>query len=256
MVEKPMAPTVADADRLIAAARQAGRYLTVNHNYRNMPAFVQMREVIASGVLGRIIQLRMAWHGFYRRWDWQTLREYGGGMLANYGSHGVDRALLFMPDVEPEVFCHMETTPLWAGDAEGHVKIILRAPGLPLIDLEMTCACAFPQDDWLVMGTQGGLTGSQRGLRWRYYDPTEAQPRPLDPRPTPDRSYNHEELLWHEESYIPTGEDPWGYRKIWLDFYRTLRQGASLAITPESVRREIAVLDACRSTIPAKLGAP
>jgi len=246
MAEKPMAPSVAEADRMIAAARQAGRYLTVDHNYRNVPAFIKLREVIDSGVLGRIIQFRMAWHGFGRRWDWQTLKEYGGGMLANYGSHAVDRALLFMPDVEPEVFCQMETTPLWAGDAEGHVKIILRAPGAPLMDLEMTCACAYPQEDWLVMGTQGGLTGGQRGIRWRYFDPREVPPLVLDRRPTPDRSYNHEDLPWHEGSFTPSGEDAWGYRKVWMDFWRTLREGAPLAITAESVRREIAVLDACR----------
>jgi len=246
MAEKPMATGIAEADRMIAVARQAGRFLTVNHNYRNMPAFVKLREIVESGLLGRIIEIRMAWHGFYRRWDWQTLKEFGGGMLANYGSHAVDRALLFLGEAEPEVFCHMEHTPLYAGDAESHVKIILRARGKPLIDIELTNACAYPQEDWLVMGTQGGLSGSQRQLRWKSFDPQALPPRPLTREPTPDRSYNHEELPWQEEVYTPSGEDAWGYRKIWLDFYATLRHGAPLAITPESVRREVAILDACR----------
>ncbi len=250
MAEKPMAHNLADADRMLAVARETGRFLTVNHNYRNIPGFLKLREVIDSGVLGRIVEIRMAWHSFQRRWDWQTLKEFGGGMLNNYGSHAVDRALVLLGDVEPDVFCHMECTPLYAGDAESHVKIILRARGRPLIDIEMTSACAYPQEDWLVMGTQGGLAGSARQFRWKYFDPQAVPARPLTREPTPDRSYNHEELPWQEEAYTSPDEDSWGYRKTWLDLYATLRQGAPLAITPESVRREIAVLEACRRLSP------
>jgi len=250
MLEKPMAGSLAEADHLIAVAQETGRHLTINHNYRNKPGFLKLRQVIDSGILGRIIEIRMAWHGFYRRWDWQTLKEFGGGMLNNYGSHAVDRALVLLGDAEPAVFCHMQRTPLYAGDAESHVKIILQAPGKPLIDIELTNACAYPQEDYLVMGTQGGLTGSDWHLRWKYLDPKALPPRPLTREPTPDRSYNHEELPWQEESYTPPDEDAWGYRKTWLDFYATLRQGAPLAITAQSVRREIAVLEACRSLSP------
>lgn len=34
---------------------------------------------------------------------------------------------------------------LTLGDAEDHVKIILKAPDSPLIDIEVTRACAYPQ---------------------------------------------------------------------------------------------------------------
>ncbi len=250
LVEKPMAESLAGADRMIAVARETGRVLTVNHNYRNMPGFLKLKEVLGSGRLGRIVMIRNAWHGFSRRWDWQTLREYGGGMLNNYGSHAVDRALQLMGEVEPAVFCHMERTPLWAGDAESHVKIILQAQGSPMIDIELTSACCYPQDDWLVMGTQGGLTGTLKRLRWKYFDPGALPPRPLSREPTPDRSYNHEDLPWQEETWEAPDEDYWGYRKIWFDIYATLREGKPLAITPESVRREIAILEQCRRLSP------
>ncbi len=250
LVEKPMAESLADVDRMIAAAHEAGRLLTVNQNYRNMPGFLKVCEVIDSGKLGRIVQIRIAWHGFSRRWDWQTLREFGGGQLNNAGAHVVDRALLLLGDMDPEVFCRMEQTPLYSGDAESHVKIILQAKGRPLIDIELTSACAYGQNEWLVMGTQGGLTGTASSLSWKYYDPQAAPPRPVSRVPTPDRSYNHEELPWQEETWKLAGDGDYGYRKVWLDLYAALRQGQPLAITAESVRRQIAVLDKCRAQNP------
>jgi predicted dehydrogenase len=246
LVEKPMADRLSDADRMIEVARETGRLLTVNQNYRNTPAFLKVREVIESGKLGRIVMIRIAWHGFSRRWDWQTLKEFGGGQLNNAGAHVVDRALLLLGDAEPEVFCHMERTPLYAGDAESHVKIILKPDNGPMIDIELTSACAYPQDEWLVMGTQGGLTGSAQKLRWKYFDPQRLPPRPVSRQPTPDRSYNSEELPWQEETCDLSAASNWGYDKVYLDLHATLRQGQPLAITPESVRRQIAVLERCR----------
>jgi scyllo-inositol 2-dehydrogenase (NADP+) len=74
--EKPLALSVADADRMIDAAREAGRVLTVFHNMRYWPDVAKVRQVVESGKLGRIVQIRLTMQRFARRWDWQTLREY------------------------------------------------------------------------------------------------------------------------------------------------------------------------------------
>ncbi len=251
IVEKPFATNLRDADRMLAAARETGCLLTGSQDQRYAPDFLKVREVIESGRLGRIVLVRIAWHWFRRRWDWQTLKEFGGGSLNNDGSHVIDQALVLLGNVEPEVFCQMERTPLSFGDAEDHVKVILRAPGAPLIDLEFTNACAYPQDIWLVMGTQGGLTGSHTHLRWKSIDPRILPARQVSREPTPDRSYNREELPWVEETCDVSKE---GHRtnnqRLYHGLYATLRRGAPLAITPESIRRQIAVLEKCRELCP------
>jgi hypothetical protein len=100
------------------------------------------------------------------------------------------------------------------------------------------------------MGTQGSLAGDRRTIRWKYFDPAEVPPLVLDTRPTPDRSYNSEELPWHEES-CPVAEDFGAWeRQLYRDLYATLRQGAPLAITPQSVRRQVAILEKCRELSP------
>lgn len=251
LVEKPMGRDLHEVDEMIAVAQETGQILTVSQNYRYAADFQKVKEIIESGGLGRVIQVRIAVHQFGRRWDWQTLKKFGGGILNNHGAHVIDWALLLLDDPEPEVFCDMQTTPLYAGDADSHVKLILRPQAGPLIDIELTHACAYPQDAWLVMGTRGGLTCDRRIVRWKYFDPDEAPPLVLETQPTPDRSYQREELPWHEETCELIRDPIAEMQQLYRDLYATIRHGAPLVITPESVRRQVVILETCRALSPA-----
>jgi len=247
--EKPMAASVREADRMIRAAKKAEGLLTVFHNRRFDPDFLALREVIDSGKLGRIVQIRIANHGFGRRWDWQTLKKYAGGTLNNTASHLIDQALVLMGHPEPKVFCVRDRT-LTLGDADDHVKVVLSAPGRPTLDVEATSACAVKQETWLVMGTQGGLSGSSSELRWKYFEPEELPPLTLDTRPTPDRSYNRDPLTLHEECWSGEPGAIHGHLIFYTKLFEALRAGKEVPVTPESVRRLIAVLDECRGQAP------
>lgn len=52
LVEKPMALSTAEADAMVAAARAAGRVLTVDHNRWFDPVVVRARQLLDSGRLG------------------------------------------------------------------------------------------------------------------------------------------------------------------------------------------------------------
>lgn len=249
--EKPMATRLADADEMIATARKAKKVLSIFQNRRYAADFLKVREVLDSGKLGRIVMIRMAVHGFGRRWDWQTLKEYGGGSLNNTGPHFLDQALQLMGgDEVPEVFCHLDRA-LTCGDADDHVKVILRLKNHPMIDLEITAACPYGQGAWLVMGTCGGLSGTASALKWKYFDPKDLPPRQVDRKPTPDRSYNSEPVPWKpEESWDAKAEPGPPAHQFYVDLYGVLRHGQSLVITPESVRRQMAVLEECHRQCP------
>jgi scyllo-inositol 2-dehydrogenase (NADP+) len=228
-------------------------------NRRYEASYLKVREIIASGVLGRIFQIKLTVHSFSRRWDWQTLRAFAGGQVRNNGVHFLDQSLQLMDlasgasmPVEPEVFYHAANA-LSLGDAEDSFKIILRAPGAPLVDFELVSACAYAQEPWLVMGTQGTLAGNFDALRWKYVRPEELSPRRLDTQPTPDRSYNRDDLQFHEENWAATPPDektPAAFSAMTLayysDLYRTLREGAPLAVPPEGVRRVMRVVEQCK----------
>lgn len=240
--EKPMATTLAEADRMIETARETGRILTIFQQRRYNPDFVKVREVIDSGVLGRIVQIRLTESRFSRRWDWQTLQKFGGGTLNNTGPHFLDQALQLFGPKQPEVFCGLDRA-LTLGDADDHLKLVLKAEGQPIVDIEISSCDVFPPPTWHVLGTRGGLTGSTRQLRWRWVVDDEMPPRELDLRPTPNRSYNRDELTWHEDEWEATGDNAEAYRNFYRDLYATLREGKPLAITPESVRRVMWLTD-------------
>jgi scyllo-inositol 2-dehydrogenase (NADP+) len=247
--EKPMAGSLKEADRMIAAAQRHGRVLSIFQNRRYSPDFLQVRKVIRSGVLGRIALIRIAYQGFGRRWDWQTLKKYEGGSMNNAGPHAIDHALnLFGPDM-PRVFCLRDRT-LTLGDADDHVKIVLYGKDRPSVEVEITAACPYPQNSWLVMGTQGGLSGNAAELKWKYFNPRRLTRRAVSEVPTPDRSYNSETLPCVEKTWIRDRDRGPNETGFYLDLFKTVRRGAPLEVKPEEVRMQMRVMEACRRQAP------
>jgi predicted dehydrogenase len=253
LCEKPLARCVADVDRLIAAASQAGRLLAIFQQSRFAPYFVQIRKVIASGVLGRIVMIKTASNGFGRRWDWQTLQECNGGNLLNTGPHPLDQVLQLFGEAMPEIKCVMDRTNTF-GDAEDHVKLLMTARNRPTIDLEISSCAAYSPYNYLVHGTRGGLMASQAEVNWKYYKPEQAPKRKLIREPLPDRQYCSEKLNWTERKWtVPKAKaDLFAYmaRQFYTHLYATLTQGAPLVVTPAQVRRQIAVIEECHRQNP------
>ncbi len=258
--EKPLAGRVRDVDRLFAAARKARRVLAVFQQNRFAGHFRQVRKVIASGVLGRIVQVSIASSGFSRRWDWQTMKDRLGGSLLNTGPHLVDQALqIFGTDVMPEVSCHMDCGAT-LGDAEDHVVVALRGRGRPLVTVEISSCCPYSTDYWRVYGTRGGLSGGGSHMEWRYYLPREAPRRKATRVPIvgPDGkpAYCREQLTWHTGAWDAAKDKPG--RSLTGEFYdglyKTLTARAPLAITPKEIRRQIAVIEACHKQNPQIYG--
>lgn len=247
--EKPMAISMEEADAMVSAAAASDRVCSVFQQRRYNPDFVKVREIIDSGLLGRIVQVRIAESKFTRRWDWQTLQKYGGGSLNNTGAHFLDQALQLFGPATPTVFCALDRT-LTLGDADDHVKLVFTAPDSPTIDIEISSCDAFPPPTWHVYGTQGGLQGTTRSLRWKWINLEEQEVRSLDLRPTPDRSYNSDKLTWHEDSWEFSGDINDAYRGYYHDLYATIRQDAPLVITPESVRRTMWLQEECHRLAP------
>jgi scyllo-inositol 2-dehydrogenase (NADP+) len=252
LCEKPLARRAAEVDKLIDASKKMGKTLAIYQQSRYSPAFQKIREIIASGNIGRVVQAGIAYNGFARRWDWQTLQERNGGNLMNTGPHPVDQALqLFGTDVMPKVTCLMDRANSF-GDAEDYVKLILSGSGRPTIDVEISSCCAYPSGNYNIQGTLGGIKGSTNHLDWKYYRPAEAPAQHLVTEPltkadgTP--TYCGEELKWYEESW-DMAKDTDLFNTMSSQFYtmlyNTLANGEPLKITPHEVRQQISVIEQC-----------
>ena len=108
-VEKPVGAVAADARAVAAAVAAAGVASAVGFNYRNAPAVVTARQLIAAGDLGTPTHAR-----FYLRSDyaahprgglsWRFERERGGtGVLGDLASHGIDLARYLVGEIDAVV---------------------------------------------------------------------------------------------------------------------------------------------------------
>ncbi len=97
MVEKPMALTLDDCDRMIAAAEKNRVKLMVAHTRSFNPPIRAMRQVISSGRLGRVTQvhtLRYSPWLLRPREPGEIITELGGGVCYRQAPHQVDIARL------------------------------------------------------------------------------------------------------------------------------------------------------------------
>jgi predicted dehydrogenase len=97
LIEKPIASTLAEAEKLLDAARAGNGRVLVGHLRRLYPAIRVAREVVQSGLLGEI---RAAQAREGSRWDWGAASAYVvtspfGGVLYDTGAHVLD-TLLFL----------------------------------------------------------------------------------------------------------------------------------------------------------------
>jgi len=253
--EKPIAVRVKDIDRMIRAAEKAGRILAPFQNSRFSPAFMKLQEVIASGVLGRIIHIRINVSNFARRWDWQTRQQYWGGNLNNTGPHPLDQAIMLFGPEEPRVFCRMGCFNPFGGDADDFCAVTLYGENSPTVEVLISSYQAYPQgDQYSVSGTYGGLAGGSDGLRWRYFDPAEAPSHELLPGWSDKRQYCREDLPWREEKWTPPKEQIGLFhvcsRAFYNNLYDVLVNNRALVVTPAQVRRQVAVIERCHSLNP------
>ncbi len=112
MVEKPIACTLVEADRMIAACREAGVWLSVNFVLRYDSGPLDVRRLVASGAIGEVIAVSFRsvgrkpdhyWTGGYTnrvQTDWRKYRKRaGGGVLIMNFIHNLD-LLRFMTGLE------------------------------------------------------------------------------------------------------------------------------------------------------------
>ena len=104
LVEKPMATTLADANAMVAAARDGGARLMVAHCWRFHEDVRRLRRRIEAGELGEIVKTRG--YGVHAAWGpegWFTDPALaGGGALMDMGVHAIDTARFLLGDPSPQ----------------------------------------------------------------------------------------------------------------------------------------------------------
>ncbi|WP_430782925.1 Gfo/Idh/MocA family protein [Actinoplanes sp. G11-F43] len=95
IVEKPLTVDEPGCARIAEAAARGAARLIVTFNYRYSPRNTAVRELLASGRIGRVTAVHFEWlldtiHGadYFRRWH--RRREHSGGLLVHKSTHHFD----------------------------------------------------------------------------------------------------------------------------------------------------------------------
>lgn len=97
LCEKPLAPSLADAQAMAVAADRTDTVAAVGYTYRRSPAMSAIRDRVHSGHLGQLIHFNgHAWYDYaldpLTPMSWRYKGGPGTGALADVGSHLVDTA--------------------------------------------------------------------------------------------------------------------------------------------------------------------
>ena len=127
MLDKPIARTLEEADRIIAAVERNHIILMVAFNFRFAPDYMRIREALQGGAIGRVL-LAVTRH--YQRFcppagsNWRNSASVGGGCVLGSGVHNLDMLRYCMGDPE-EVFAYGVGDPQRL-DAEAAATIVFK----------------------------------------------------------------------------------------------------------------------------------
>ena len=190
--EKVLAPDPSDAQALEELAARTGRVLMVSFQRLAEPWVPTLREVVASGVLGRITSSRIRYQhaGAVDGWlpdGFLSRAQAGGGAVIDLGVHGFYLSRLFHGSFPSTVTCRV--SHLTGREVEDNAIVVLEYPDGSASVLE-TSLTAGPDDArWAeVHGTKGTALIDPRDptVVVRTTDGAAWEQRPLlPPWPTP-----------------------------------------------------------------------
>lgn len=189
VVEKPMALTLDDADRMIEVCYENNiRLFVVKQNRFNVPV-VKLREAMEAGRFGKLVlgTIRVRWcrnQDYYDQATWRGTWSMDGGVLTNQASHHIDLLEWMMGDVE-SVFAK-STTALVDIEAEDTAIVTVKFKNGALGIIEATTAVR-PKDlegSISILGGEGtveiGGFAVNKMLHWNFKNNIEGDDEVMD----------------------------------------------------------------------------
>ena len=109
IIEKPMAMSIEDADKIIKLSEEKGGQVSACHQNRFNVAIQQLRQAVESGRFGKLSHgsIHVRWNrneGYYTQAPWRGTWAQDGGALMNQCIHGIDLLRWMMGDEIEEIY--------------------------------------------------------------------------------------------------------------------------------------------------------
>jgi len=154
LCEKPLANSLAEVDAMRAAAKQTGKIITEAFMYRHHPQTLQVKELIDSGIIGKIHLISGSFtYVAARANDVRLDPRLGGGCLWDVGCYPISYARMLIGSEPEEVFGWQIVSP---GGVDIQFVGQLRFPGE--IYAQIQSSFITPHAPFMeVIGSQGTL---------------------------------------------------------------------------------------------------
>lgn len=159
LCEKPLAMTVEDAITMVRAAEAAGVQFATNHHLRNAGSHLKIRDLIASGRVGKVQAIRVA-HAVYlpphlQGWRIDNL-EAGGGVIPDIVVHDAD-TVRFHLDEDPAEVMAMERADSLGQGVEDSVMSVWQMPSGVTVQTHEGFTIRHAGTGFEVHGTEGSI---------------------------------------------------------------------------------------------------
>ncbi len=243
LVEKPFTVTTAEADELIALARQQNKVLSVHHNRRFDSGHNTIKKVIASGVLGKLVEMEVHYDRYrlqLRPEAWREKSLPGSGIFYDLGAHLID-AVLDLFGTPKELTCMM-TTQRPGLEVEDNFELILWYPGLK-VTLKGGMLVKEAGPVYVLYGYNGTF------VKYGMDVQEEALKNGLKPG-TPGWGIEPQEL-WGHVTRDAAGKtvteiiesEPGRYQDLFQNVYEAIADGKELLVKPEQARTTIRIIE-------------
>ena len=216
LCDKPMAPSLKEADRMIEAMKTYGRKLMIYQPHRAYVDTVALLCILEQELIGPVYMIKRGWTRYRLRVDWQAFRKYGGGELSNSGAHFIDQ-LLYLSGSRMKRFTCMLRKIASRGDAEDVAKMVIETENGMILDLDINMAAAIPITPFQVLGEHGAAIWDEEQQAWRvrFYRKEELSGIELqNSLAAKDRSYcDDQNIPWREKVFPVSDFKP-------IDFYQ------------------------------------
>jgi len=108
LCEKPVTPTSAELEDIIRVSKETGRVFYPRQNRRWDKDYLIIKKIYEEKLLGNTFNIESRVQGSRGiPGDWRGVKEYGGGMMLDWGVHLLDRILMMIPEKIKKVYCTM-----------------------------------------------------------------------------------------------------------------------------------------------------
>jgi predicted dehydrogenase len=177
LCEKPLAPTIAAAERMLAAAHAAGRRLMMGSKFRYTPDVAIAHRLLRDGACGDVVLYENVFCSHVdmtRRWNAEPTQS-GGGVLIDNGCHSVDIARFLLGPIARVQAQFGRRAQAIAVEDTARLLFTSRSGALGSIDLSWSVHKE--TDSYVrVHGTRGTVEVGWRASRWK---PVGGDWRPL-----------------------------------------------------------------------------